>query len=71
MEPFEIMFEYNNRSCAAKVERRESPAVQYIVYFNDEDLDLKYGQLIYEIKSGQLMNRDDNYLQENRIPVED
>ncbi|MGB8190706.1 MAG: hypothetical protein WCF67_02250 [Chitinophagaceae bacterium] len=87
MEPFEITFEYNNRTCTAMVEKRESPAVQYVVYFKDEDLDLKYGQLIYEIKSGQLMNSDDktledadliaqiglelkNYLQENKMPVD-
>jgi hypothetical protein len=64
MEPFEIPFEYNNSKRTAMVEKRESPAVQYIVYFKDEDLDLKYGQLIYEIKSGQLMNTDEKTLED-------
>lgn len=63
MEPFEIPFEYNNRKCTAMVEKIESPAVQYVVYFKDEELDLKYGQLIYEIKSGQLMNTDEKTLE--------
>jgi gas vesicle protein len=34
------------------------------VYFKDPELDLKYGQLIYEIKSGQLMNSDDKTLED-------
>lgn len=65
MEPFEISFDYhNNQRYTATVERRESPAVQYIVYFKEPELDLKYGQLIYEIKDGQLMNSDDKDLQD-------
>jgi len=64
MEPFEIKFEYNNQMCTARVEKRESPEVQYIVYFPDEALDLKYGHLIFEIKSGQLMNSDDKSLED-------
>ena len=65
MDPFEITFDYhNNKRYTAIVERRESPAVQYIVYFKDPELDLKYGQLIYEIKSGQLMNSDDKTLED-------
>ena len=46
------------------VEKRETPEIQYVVYFKDEALDLKYGQLIYEIKSGQLMNNDDKSLED-------
>ena len=65
MDPFEISIDYrNNKRYTAIVERRESPAVQYIVYFKDPELDLKYGQLIYEIKSGQLMNSDDKTLED-------
>jgi hypothetical protein len=64
MEPFEIQFAYKNTTRTAKVEKRESPALQYVVYFTDEDLDLKYGQLIYEIKSGQLMNTDEKTLED-------
>ncbi len=65
MDPFEITFDYrNNKRYTAIVERRESPAVQYIVYFKDPELDLKYGQLIYEIKSGQLMNSDEKTLED-------
>lgn len=64
MEPFEIPVEYKNTRRTARVEKRESPAVQYVVYFTDEDLDLKYGQLIYEIKSGQLMNSDEKTLED-------
>jgi hypothetical protein len=65
MDPFEISFDYpNNKRYTAIVERRNSPAVQYIVYFKDPELDLKYGQLIYEIKSGQLMNSDDKTLED-------
>jgi hypothetical protein len=63
MEPFEIIFDLTSGRRAATVERRESPQVQYVVYFKDEDLDLKYGQLIYEIKSGQLMNNDEKSLE--------
>jgi hypothetical protein len=64
MEPFEIRFEHANQLSTARVEKRESPEVQYIVYFLDEALDLKYGQLIFEIKSGQLMNCDDKSLED-------
>ena len=65
MDPFEISIDYrNNKRYTAIVERRESPAVKYIVYFKDPELDLKYGQLIYEIKSGQLMNSDDKTLED-------
>ena len=65
MDPFEISFDYpDNKRYTAIVERRNSPAVQYIVYFKDPELDLKYGQLIYEIKSGQLMNSDDKTLED-------
>lgn len=64
MDPFEIIFELSNGQRKAIVEKRERPEVQYVVYFKDEDLDLKYGQLIYEIKSGQLMNRDDKTLED-------
>ncbi|HYF32028.1 MAG TPA: hypothetical protein VD993_12985 [Chitinophagaceae bacterium] len=64
MDPFEVSFEHNNQRYTAIVERRETPTVQYIVYFKDEEFDLKYGQLIYEIKSGQLMNSDDKTLED-------
>lgn len=64
MGPFEIRFEHANELATARVERRERPEVQYIVYFLDEALDLKYGQLIYEIKSGQLMNCDEKSLED-------
>lgn len=65
MEAFEISFDYHNRvRYTANVERREGPPVQYIVYFTDQGMDLKYGQLIYEVKSGQLMNNDEKTLQD-------
>jgi hypothetical protein len=65
MEAFEISFDYHNRvRYKAMVERREGPPVQYIVYFPDQGMDLTYGQLIYEVKSGQLMNNDDKTLQD-------
>ena len=65
MDPFEISFDYtNNKRYTAIVERRDSPAVQYVVYFKDPEFDLRYGQLIYEIKSGQLMNSDDKTLED-------
>jgi hypothetical protein len=64
MEPFEISFDLTTGRQTAVVEKRETPEVQYVVYFKDEALDLKYGQLIYEIKSGQLMNNDDKSLED-------
>jgi hypothetical protein len=72
MEPFEIVFDHTSGRHTAMVEKRETPEVQYVVYFKDEALDLKYGQLIYEIKSGQLMNNDEikNHLQEHKLPLE-
>lgn len=67
MEPFEISFDQNSIRHTAIVEKRDNPEVQYIVYFKDEAMDLKYGQLIYEIKSGQLMNSDEKTLDDADI----
>ncbi|HEY0677050.1 MAG TPA: hypothetical protein VGD17_02145 [Chitinophagaceae bacterium] len=64
MEPFEIIFDLPVGRRTGIVERRDTPEVQYVVYFKDEALDLKYGQLIYEIRSGQLMNNDDKTLED-------
>lgn len=64
MEPFEIKFEHNNQLYTGQVEKRESPRPQYIVYFTDAALDLKYGHLIYELESGHLSNRDDKTLED-------
>ena len=72
MEPFEIIFDYDEtqKRYSATVERREGPPVQYIVYFQDPEMDLKYGQLIYEIKSGQLMNNDEKTLEDADLIAE-
>ena len=65
MDPFEISFDHrDNKRYTAIVERRETPEVRYIVYFKDPEFDLRYGQLIYDIKSGQLMNSDDKTLED-------
>lgn len=63
MESFEILFDLADGRHVAAVEKRNSPVPQYIVYFKEEALDLKFGQIIYEIKNGQLVNNDDKSLQ--------
>jgi hypothetical protein len=63
MESFEIIFDLADGRHVANVERRKSPQPQYVVYFKEEPLDLKYGQLIYEVKEGQLINNDDKSLE--------
>lgn len=62
MESFEIIFDLTNGRHQATVEKRESPQPQYIVYFKDESLDLKFGQIIYEVKDGKLVNNDEKSL---------
>ena len=63
MESFDIMFHLTDGAHTATVEKRETPQQQYVVYFKEEDLDLKYGQLIYEVKAGQLVNNDERSLE--------
>ena len=63
MESFEIIFDLTDGRHAATVEKRNSPQPQYVVYFREEPLDLQYGQLIYEVKGGQLVNNDDKSLE--------
>ena len=63
MESFDIIFDLADGRHAATIERRKSPQPQYIVYFKEEALDLKYGQIIYEVKDGQLVNSDEKSLQ--------
>lgn len=59
MESFDIIFDLADGRHVATVEKRKSPQPQYIVYFKDEAIDLRYGQIIYDIKDGQLVNNDD------------
>lgn len=63
MDSFEINFDLTNGRHTAKVEKRKSPKPQYVVYFPEEALDLKYGQLVYEVKDGHLVNNDDKSLE--------
>lgn len=63
MEAFEIVFDLSDGRHLATVEKRESPKPQYVVYLKDEALDLQYGQLIYEVKDGQLVNSDERTLE--------
>jgi hypothetical protein len=63
MEAFEIIFDLTDGRHVAAVEKRNSPEPQYIVYFKEQDLDLQYGQIIYQIKDGQLVNNDEKSLQ--------
>lgn len=63
MDSFEIIFDLADGRHVAAVEKRNSPQRQYIVYFKEQDLDLQYGQIIYEIKDGQLVNNDEKSLQ--------
>ena len=63
MDSFEINFDLTDGRHIANVEKRNSPKPQYVVYFTEEPLDLKYGQLIYEVKDGQLVNNDDKSLE--------
>lgn len=67
MDPFEIQFEYKSRRYTAIVEKRETPTVRYVVYFKDPQFDLKYGQLIYDVKLGQLMNSDEKTLEDAEL----
>lgn len=63
MESFDIIFDLADGRHVATVEKRKSPQQQYIVYFKEEALDLKFGQIIYEVKDGQLVNNDEKSLQ--------
>lgn len=63
MESFEIVFDLTDGRHLATVEKREAPQPQYVVYFKEEPLDLRYGQLIYEVKGGQLVNNDEKSLE--------
>jgi hypothetical protein len=62
MESFEIVFDLADGRHLATVEKRNSPQLQYIVYFKDEAIDLQYGQIIYDVKGGQLVNNDEKSL---------
>ena len=61
MESFDIIFDLADGRHLATVEKRKSPP-QYIVYFKEEAIDLKFGQIIYEVKDGQLVNNDEKSL---------
>lgn len=63
MDSFEINFDLTDGRHTATVEKRNSPKPQYVVYFQEEPLDLKYGQLIYEVKDGHIVNNDDKSLE--------
>ena len=63
MDSFDIIFDLSDGRHQATVEKRATPQPQYVVYFKEEPLDLKYGQLIYEVKAGQLVNNDEKTLE--------